>query len=79
MNLPEPTQALPGTPEKLAVLIERHRLGQPLWHPQDAESRPVPSWLGHKDQRCHRIQKKIHPLAGDENFCDIAIKTCEGN
>src|SRR5215218_7689335 len=31
-----PTRALPGTPEKVAVLMERARLGQALWHPQDA-------------------------------------------
>lgn len=34
--LPEPTDALPGTPEKVAVLEERARLGQCLWHPLDA-------------------------------------------
>ena len=31
-----PTATLPGTPEKLAVLEERARLRQCLWHPQDA-------------------------------------------
>jgi hypothetical protein len=31
-----PTNALPGTPEKIAVLIERARLGLALWHPLDA-------------------------------------------
>jgi hypothetical protein len=31
-----PTQALPGTPEKIAVLRERARLGLELWHPADA-------------------------------------------
>ena len=30
-----PTRALPGTPEKVAVLMERARLGQALWHLQD--------------------------------------------
>jgi len=34
--LPEPTRALPGTPEKVAVLTERAGLGQALWHPLDA-------------------------------------------
>lgn len=34
--LPEPTHALPGTPEKVDVLMERARLGQQLWHPDDA-------------------------------------------
>jgi hypothetical protein len=31
-----PTQALPGTAEKLAVLEQRARLRQSLWHPLDA-------------------------------------------
>jgi hypothetical protein len=35
-RLPEPTAALPGTPEKVAVLEERARLGLALWHPLDA-------------------------------------------
>jgi hypothetical protein len=35
-RLPEPTSALPGTPEKVAVLELRARLGQQLWHPLDA-------------------------------------------
>ena len=30
-----PTAALPGTPEKVAILEERARLGQELWHPAD--------------------------------------------
>jgi hypothetical protein len=34
--LPAPTNALPGTPEKLAVLEERARLKQALFHPDDA-------------------------------------------
>ena len=32
----QPTDALPGTPEKVAVLMERARLGLALWHPLDA-------------------------------------------
>src|SRR6516164_2802827 len=35
-RMPEPTSALPGTPEKVAVLEQRARLGQQLWHPLDA-------------------------------------------
>lgn len=31
-----PTAALPGSPEKIAVLEERVRLKQSLWHPDDA-------------------------------------------
>lgn len=37
--LPEPTDALPGTPEKIAVLLERLSRGQILWHPLDARHR----------------------------------------
>jgi hypothetical protein len=33
---PAPTRAMPGTPEKVAILEERARLRQALWHPQDA-------------------------------------------
>lgn len=39
---PRPTAALPGTPEKVAVLEQRARRHQGLWHPQDA-----PLDLGH--------------------------------
>ena len=31
-----PTNALPGTEEKVAVLADRARLGLSLWHPLDA-------------------------------------------
>jgi hypothetical protein len=34
--LPVPTRALPGSPEKLAVLERRVMLHQSLWHPLDA-------------------------------------------
>jgi hypothetical protein len=34
--LPPPTHAMPGTPEKVAVLEQRARLRQALWHPLDA-------------------------------------------
>lgn len=38
-----PTQAFPGTSEKIAVLAERVRLKQNLWHPDDAtENNPAP-------------------------------------
>jgi len=32
----QPTGALPGSPEKVAILEERARLGLSLWHPLDA-------------------------------------------
>jgi hypothetical protein len=31
-----PTAAAPGSEEKVAVLMERARLGLSLWHPHDA-------------------------------------------
>jgi hypothetical protein len=31
----DPTEALPGSPEKIDVLAERARLGLPLWHRSD--------------------------------------------
>jgi hypothetical protein len=33
---PEPTSALPGTAEKVAVLEQRAQRHQALWHPYDA-------------------------------------------
>jgi len=41
----EATSALPGTPEKVAVLEDRARRRQALWHPQDA---PL-------DRECHLL------------------------
>lgn len=32
---PEPTDALPGTPEKVEILAERAAKGYDLWHPLD--------------------------------------------
>lgn len=32
------TTALPGSPEKLTILAERLRHGEPLWHPSDRRS-----------------------------------------
>lgn len=34
--LPEPTDYLPGTPEKLEILKARELAGEALWHPLDA-------------------------------------------
>lgn len=31
----EPTEAMPGSNEKLKILCERVRSGFPLWHPDD--------------------------------------------
>jgi hypothetical protein len=33
---PLPTGAMPGTPEKVAILQERARMRVSLWHPHDA-------------------------------------------
>ena len=40
---PAPTDALPGTEDKVRVLEERARMRQSLWHPEDAPCvrRPV--------------------------------------
>jgi hypothetical protein len=41
-----PTRALPGSPEKVAILAQRARLRQSLWHPLDARGdRPAPVLL----------------------------------
>lgn len=45
----QPTKALPGTPEKIAVLVERARRGQSLFHPDDATSLPVSATDDHDD------------------------------
>lgn len=34
-ELPEPTQAMPGTEEKIAILQKRYESGQILFHPDD--------------------------------------------
>ena len=50
---PSPTTAAPGTPEKLAVLEQRARLKQALFHPADAryvgDTRPVEFLESQKD------------------------------
>lgn len=48
---PEPTDAKPGSEEKIRVLCERASLGQVLWHPLDnscAIKGPDPSRLDNK-------------------------------
>jgi hypothetical protein len=44
-----PTQALPGTPEKIAVLAQRVEAGVELWHPED------PAYLGQLAKRFTRL------------------------
>lgn len=36
MKLPEPTDARPGSEDKIAILAERVRLGMALFHPDDS-------------------------------------------
>ena len=43
----EPTDALPGTPEKVAVLEQRARMRQQLWHPLDATAERAAPALAH--------------------------------
>ncbi len=33
----EPTDAPPGSPEKISVLAQRLQQGLPLWHPRDRQ------------------------------------------
>jgi hypothetical protein len=37
-----PTTALPGSPEKIAILAERAKRRQSLWHPDDATPASAP-------------------------------------
>ena len=45
---PFPTPAMPGTPEKIAILQQRASLGVELWHPDDAllDRRHMPRDVG---------------------------------
>ncbi len=52
-TLPEPTDALPGTPEKVRVLARRMQLGQQLYHPLDN--------LGHVDLSSSAIAVMMIP------------------
>jgi hypothetical protein len=42
---PAPTMALPGTPEKVAILEQRARQRQALWHPLDGQVSAGPCLL----------------------------------
>ena len=44
-----PTDVPPGSPEKVAVLCERARLRQSLWHPADAPMDAESARLGRLD------------------------------
>ncbi|MGL4420894.1 MAG: hypothetical protein ACRCZF_09540 [Gemmataceae bacterium] len=60
--LPEPTDALPGTPEKLAVLEMRARLKQALWHPDDATGAETGSVRSRPEALPNRLAPML-PLA----------------
>lgn len=34
-DVPEPTNAMPGSLEKVEILARRYLAGQQLWHPED--------------------------------------------
>lgn len=36
-----PTEAEPGSPEKMAMITERLKNGLPMWHPQDRGTRDL--------------------------------------
>jgi len=40
----QPTEARPGSPEKIAVLCRRLEAGVPLWHPGDRTCLCPPAW-----------------------------------
>lgn len=55
-SMPEPTTALPGTPDKLAVLAARAAAGQHLWHQDD----PRIIHQGVAKNRSLDLAKKVH-------------------
>lgn len=55
-----PTDAKPGTPEKIAVLCERVQLGQPLWHEDDEVTLGA---LNHSAVALNMIKQPIGPRA----------------
>ena len=59
----KPTAAQPGTPEKLAVLEERARLRQELWHPDDGAA---------VNERV-AIEREVKERPVDEQFVDAPL------
>jgi len=59
-----PTAALPGSPEKVAVLEERARVRQSLWHPADAGGvfPGVPALTPEPGRQRH--PRRLHGVAG---------------
>ncbi len=46
----EPTDAVPGTPEKVAVMRRRHEAGERLHHPRDLRLHSRPGGGGDDDE-----------------------------
>ena len=59
LPLAEPTEAAPGTPEKVAVLRQRYERGLALWHPDDGWPTP-----GVRPRGWHTRRSPGHALAG---------------
>jgi hypothetical protein len=49
----EPTDAIPGTEEKIAILTRRAAQGEQLFHPEDMRLRPF-------KLRCGVVTGKLH-------------------
>jgi hypothetical protein len=64
-----PTAALPGTPEKLAVLAARAAAGEHLWHPRDAGGLESPTTAERVDARL-RLLLPQEPRHGDDQADD---------
>lgn len=68
-ELPAPTTAAPGSPDKLAVLAERVQRGQVLFHPYDArypgDLRP---WLFLSDDSFQRVQSTSRNASARREF-----------
>jgi len=54
-TLDAPTEAKPGTLDKLATLAERLEQGKDLWHPADATAPPRPQSFGPRTERFGRL------------------------
>lgn len=62
-ELPEPTSALPGSIEKVAVLAERAARGLALWHPLDIrDARGMPVQANEPDTQADPLAD-VHVLA----------------
>ena len=81
LPLPEPTNTIPGTPERTAVLADRVRRGLALWHPLDVRywgpilCEPEHAdlvdglWVVTRWRRCRRIRKDWSQLINHGQHC----------